>query len=760
MGPDLSFVQARISADQDALATTLSIEDKDSPGTGVSFAEDMPAPAGIYFLEQELLTLARLGEQGFAVTVLGENLGTINETKSGLYTTLNVTNWGISVKTGAEVYIEQSDDTLVKVTLSADAPKGSTSISFASASIDVTAGDRVKPSGTVNRADFQVTADAITAYLGNPGDVIATVTGSSFDGTNTSVTVSGLGVTIEAGESILFYTQGGTVIKAIVNATTSSSPIVLTAASGDQTANITSGDKVVPGSVTGLRIDMDGIEVRADELRSSNYSTGSAGWLIQGNGSAEFNTITNTGDIQRATLPPNTRSDGISTLVAGDMWIDTDDGDRPYVWDGGEWDKTTTQINGAEITTGTINAARISIGSATQFANGYNLLTKTETQRVGSAPTTRSDGSTLQVGDVWIDTSNGDKPYTYNGANFIAAYTQIDGGSITTGTVNAARLNITGTSIFSNGNTLAENINAGTTTIDGDSITTGTITADKLSVTSLSAISANIGSITAGDLNIGSGTFVVTSGGALTATSATITGAVTATSGSLSGLSVSGTLTMGAIGEITDAGSNFTIDANGISAAAGTSSPSGGTDPKVINAGNMLMYGFTSTAGGSHSENYLYGDGGTTSNTNIFTEGALIIDTNGTGTGGTGESLKINFTDDFLLQATEGLKEIKIQSDYIRLNGSAGGAAILTTNGNTIWHAGNDGAGSGLDADLLDGNHASAFLTSASSISDSQLSNNIPILAVTPDNATVTPDSRLKFDVGGSTYYIAAEEAP
>lgn len=33
----------------------------------------------------------------------------------------------------------------------------------------------------------------------------------------------------------------------------------------------------------------------------------------------------------------------------------------------------------------------------------------------------------------------------------------------------------------------------------------------------------------------------------------------------------------------------------------------------------------------------------------------------------------------------------------------------LTTNGNVIWHAGNDGANSGLDADLLDGRHASEF---------------------------------------------------
>lgn len=35
---------------------------------------------------------------------------------------------------------------------------------------------------------------------------------------------------------------------------------------------------------------------------------------------------------------------------------------------------------------------------------------------------------------------------------------------------------------------------------------------------------------------------------------------------------------------------------------------------------------------------------------------------------------------------------------------------------NTVWHAGNDGAGSGLDADLLDGQHASAFATAAEAV--------------------------------------------
>lgn len=34
----------------------------------------------------------------------------------------------------------------------------------------------------------------------------------------------------------------------------------------------------------------------------------------------------------------------------------------------------------------------------------------------------------------------------------------------------------------------------------------------------------------------------------------------------------------------------------------------------------------------------------------------------------------------------------------------------MTINGNTVWHAGNDGSGSGLDADLLDGNSSAFFL--------------------------------------------------
>ena len=91
----------------------------------------------------------------------------------------------------------------------------------------------------------------------------------------------------------------------------------------------------------------------------------------------------------------------------------------------------------------------------------------------------------------------------------------------------------------------------------GNLIVDGAITADKLSVTSLSAISANLGSITAGSINIGSGKFVVTSAGALTATGATISGNITATSGSFTGTV---NANEGTIGNIKISGNKISYD--------------------------------------------------------------------------------------------------------------------------------------------------------------------------------------------------------
>lgn len=54
-------------------------------------------------------------------------------------------------------------------------------------------------------------------------------------------------------------------------------------------------------------------------------------------------------------------------------------------------------------------------------------------------------------------------------------------------------------------------------------------------------------------------------------------------------------------------------------------------------------------------------------------------------------------------------KPLNLHGTSINVGNGAGSTTTFTNGSNTIWHAGNDGSGSGLDADLLDGLNSSAF---------------------------------------------------
>jgi len=144
-------------------------------------------------------------------------------------------------------------------------------------------------------------------------------------------------------------------------------------------------------------------------------------------------------------------------------------------------------------------ADQINIDGTTTFASGFDPSTKSVTIRSATEPTQRTDGSSLQAGDVWIDTDDGDRPYSYNGSNFVQSLTIIDGGNITTGTIDASVVNVS--------NINADNISVGT--IDADRIGASSITANKLNVTSLTAVSTSTG-----NLNV-DGTLTVQSGGSI-----------------------------------------------------------------------------------------------------------------------------------------------------------------------------------------------------------------------------------------------------
>ena len=96
-------------------------------------------------------------------------------------------------------------------------------------------------------------------------------------------------------------------------------------------------------------------------------------------------TISDTHSIYTS-IAPTTRISGAS-LVAGDMWVDSDDG-ATYYWNGSSWNSIA------------------SVGG-----------TDTHSFYTSVAPTTRNDGSSLLAGDMWIDSGTG-IAYVWTGSAF------------------------------------------------------------------------------------------------------------------------------------------------------------------------------------------------------------------------------------------------------------------------------------------------------------------------------------------------------
>lgn len=82
------------------------------------------------------------------------------------------------------------------------------------------------------------------------------------------------------------------------------------------------------------------------------------------------------------------------TYKVGDMWVDTDDDNKLYNWDGTDWVLTQDSA------------------SAQATADG-----KAKTYVQDDAPS----GGAYNIGDLWIDTNEGNKLYRYNGTSWVSA---------------------------------------------------------------------------------------------------------------------------------------------------------------------------------------------------------------------------------------------------------------------------------------------------------------------------------------------------
>ena len=238
---------------------------------------------------------------------------------------------------------------------------------------------------------------------------------------------------------------------------------------------------------------------------------------------------------------------GLVAADVGDLWINTVEYNNQYRWNGSSW----VDIKDGKIATAIANAA-----GAQGTADG-----KVRTFYQTGAPVGMTS---TDVGDLWVDTDNANKLYRYSGVVWLSVQdttvadniytantTTIEGGKITTGSITAALIKVSGQGAFlpstigapttadlattnSNVSTaqsaanaaqttanaaqtaaevasaisgagyvlpagVADAINNNTTTINGAKITTG----------SLAALSANLGTVTAGKMQSPDGKFVI-----------------------------------------------------------------------------------------------------------------------------------------------------------------------------------------------------------------------------------------------------------
>lgn len=203
------------------------------------------------------------------------------------------------------------------------------------------------------------------------------------------------------------------------------------------------------------------------------------------------------------TDPPN-------DLKEGDIWFDTNDGNKQYYYTGTAW---------VSVQDTAIAAAQSAATAAQTTADGKNRVYRQTTQ-----PTT----GPFAEGDLWFDTDDDNRIYRYTSGSWgtavalgnnalgnlsankitsgsidasVITVSNLNAGNISTGTLNADRIasaSITGTKIAA-GTITASNI--ATNTITATQIAAGTITATQIASNTITATQISSSYVYAGTIN-------------------------------------------------------------------------------------------------------------------------------------------------------------------------------------------------------------------------------------------------------------------
>lgn len=230
--------------------------------------------------------------------------------------------------------------------------------------------------------------------------------------------------------------------------------------------------------------------------------------------------------IYRQTTAPD---GSVYPLTEGDVWFDTDDGNKQYYWTGTAW----VSVQDAGIAAAEAGAAAaVSAAAAASAAAASATAAAAAAAAAATAAQTTADGKNkiyrqttmpttgpFTEGDLWFDTDDDNKFYRYTSGAFSAftlgneALASLSANKLTAGTIDASVITVSNINAgnISTGSLAADRIAANTITgaklvagtIEAVSIAANTITGAKLAVGTIEAVSIAAGTITGAKIAAG-----------------------------------------------------------------------------------------------------------------------------------------------------------------------------------------------------------------------------------------------------------------
>jgi hypothetical protein len=185
---------------------------------------------------------------------------------------------------------------------------------------------------------------------------------------------------------------------------------------------------------------------------------------------------------------PTAPDGSVFALVEGDVWFDTDDGNKQYYWTGTAWVSVRDLGIAAAETAAAAAAAGAAAAASAAAAAQLTADGKNRVYRQTTMPTT----GPFAEGDLWFDTDDDNKFYRYTGGAFSAftlgdgALASLSANKLTAGTIDASVITVS--------NLNAGNISTGV--LAADRISANSITGGKLAVGTIEAVSIAAGTIT------------------------------------------------------------------------------------------------------------------------------------------------------------------------------------------------------------------------------------------------------------------------